>query len=405
NVMVDERGRLLLADWGIAHGLAADRTSTQTQLIGNRGFSLPPEMLAGDPSVGRYTDGWYLGSLLAWMLTGQPPGPQHGETWLPPGIPDNPSGQRVSAVIQGLCWPDPRQRMALPQAFEHLSDVTAGRPSRLPAPTTMPVTLPVTADPGTTQVMTGTGPTHVFAPPTLPPQAPARRSWATAAVVAAAVVIVVLVAALVWTSGLVGSGGDPSTADPGAGGGSQPSVAASDLCWTDDDTVPCPAYKPGEAVLNTFLLDEERTGLPLPACEARYEMIVPETFYYLLCGWDEDQAGCPEDEWECGMIRLRYFDDMDTMRGYLSWAGYEESPSTPGLRPHDDKGTPVAATVYVLDDPDELFAVAYCYDAFPFCMDIQSNDKDAVAAIADRFVTAPDSYVQQLTAYLEAHPV
>ncbi len=126
NVLVDEQGRLLLADWGIAHGLDAGQTSTYTQLVGNRGFSLPPEMLAGDPSVGRYTDAWYLGSLLAWMLTGQPPGPQHGPTWLPPGMPGGPVGDQVQAVVQGLCQPDPRRRMGLAQAGAHLHAVVQG---------------------------------------------------------------------------------------------------------------------------------------------------------------------------------------------------------------------------------------------------------------------------------------
>ncbi|MCL2849640.1 MAG: phosphotransferase, partial [Micrococcales bacterium] len=43
NVLVDPAGRLLLADWGIAHTVTAGQTSTSTELVGNRGFSLPPE--------------------------------------------------------------------------------------------------------------------------------------------------------------------------------------------------------------------------------------------------------------------------------------------------------------------------------------------------------------------------
>ncbi len=117
NVLVDDTGRLLLADWGIAHSVAADRTSTHTQMVGNRGFSLPPEMLAGDTAVGRYTDAWYLGSLLVWMLTGQPPD-AHGQ--LPPGLPAGPDGERLVAVAQGLCQPDPHQRMELSEATELL---------------------------------------------------------------------------------------------------------------------------------------------------------------------------------------------------------------------------------------------------------------------------------------------
>ncbi|MCL2092414.1 MAG: protein kinase [Micrococcales bacterium] len=118
NVLVDPAGRLLLTDWGIAHTVAADRTSTHTQIVGNRGFSLPPEMLAGETTVGRYTDAWYLGSLLVWMLTGGTPGP---DGRLPPDLPGGPLGQRLAAIAQGLCWPDPRQRMPLPEAVRRLT--------------------------------------------------------------------------------------------------------------------------------------------------------------------------------------------------------------------------------------------------------------------------------------------
>ena len=152
NVLVNDARRLLLGDWGIAHAVAADRTSTHTQMIGNRGFSLPPEMLAGDTAVGRYTDAWYLGSLLVWMLTGQPPDP-HGQ--LPPGLPTGPEGQALAAVAQGLCRPDPRQRTDLAQAADQLSriadprwspssaltPVTSGQPD-VPPYGTPPPTLP-----------------------------------------------------------------------------------------------------------------------------------------------------------------------------------------------------------------------------------------------------------------------
>ena len=148
NVLVDRSGQLLLADWGIAHGLAADQTSTYTQLVGNRGFALPPEMVAGDPSVGRYTDAWYLGCLLAWMLTGDTPGPQH-PGWLPPGLPTGGAGDVVRGVIAGLCAPDPRQRLPLPDALAALRD------GRAPA-VTAPQTVPYSAGP--------TGPTQRYLP-------------------------------------------------------------------------------------------------------------------------------------------------------------------------------------------------------------------------------------------------
>ena len=125
NVLVDDAGRLLLADWGIAHLIADDKTSTHTQRLGNLGFSVPPETLRGDTAVGRYTDAWYLGSLLVWMLAGQPPDAGFGETWLPPAL--DQAGERLAAVAQGLCRIDPRQRMGLPEATGRLAELVGQR--------------------------------------------------------------------------------------------------------------------------------------------------------------------------------------------------------------------------------------------------------------------------------------
>ncbi len=119
NVLVDSMGRLQLADWGIAHVLASDKTSTYTQRAGNMGYALPPETGRGDKAIGRYTDAWYLGCLLVWMLTGQLPGPE-GADQLPAGLPVGPVGDQLDVVVRGLCQPDPRQRMTLPEASARL---------------------------------------------------------------------------------------------------------------------------------------------------------------------------------------------------------------------------------------------------------------------------------------------
>ncbi len=197
NVLVDGQGRLLLADWGIAHGLSAGQTSTRTELVGNRGFSLPPEMLAGDPSVGRYTDAWYLGSLLTWMLTGQPPGPQHGPTWLPPGMPTGPAGEQVAAAVQGLCHRDPRGRLDLPQAWAHLSATAQGRPV---APLVLPVvpdTTVVGRTPEPAELSTGHDPLPVEVAVGPAPGARSRRPlWVALGV--AGLCGTLAVGALVW---------------------------------------------------------------------------------------------------------------------------------------------------------------------------------------------------------------
>ncbi|MCL2468534.1 MAG: protein kinase [Micrococcales bacterium] len=395
NVLVDTAGRLRLGDWGIAHTLDADRTSTHTQLVGNRGFSLPPEMLAGDTSVGRYTDAWYLGSLLSWMLTGQPPGPQHGETWLPPGIPDDPAGQQVRAVLQGLCWPDLRNRTALPEAFARLSDVAAGRTSQVTART---VSMPQTSTPITQAPVAGTGSVTGTAVVGVPP---ARQSRAPVAIVVGAVaVLLVVLGVVVWTANLFGSTGDPRTASGAFTPTPDPSEPEPPACWINLDTGACPPYAAEDAALETFYYAES-SGMDVPACDSRYESIMPSTYYYLLCGWPEDQAACPRSQYECGKVRLRYFDDMATMRAYfVQQHGYRESPDIDML----PSGTlrDVAGTVYTLDDG--LSSVAYCYDEIPFCLDVQSRDRATAEAIAARFLTADQSDVDQLAAYLRANP-
>ncbi|MCL2091860.1 MAG: protein kinase [Micrococcales bacterium] len=278
NVLVDSDDQLLLADWGIAHGLASDQTSTYTQLVGNRGFSLPPEMLAGDPSVGRYTDAWYLGSLLAWMLTGQTPGPQHGPGWLPPGLPDGAVGEQVTAVIQSLCWPDPRGRMDLGQAQAVLVDAAAGRVSANltgPATSTFGPAVPgATASdqaPGPTVRLTG-GPTGLLAGPAYgsPPLPPSydlpgptdpqshpgmptdslelglddrpsfSRTWRRVAAIAVVVVVAVVAAAL-WAPGPLSRDRAVAPAAGPTSGRTAPSTApsqsAADPDEPDDDDV------------------------------------------------------------------------------------------------------------------------------------------------------------------------
>ncbi|MCL2090594.1 MAG: hypothetical protein FWH11_05135 [Micrococcales bacterium] len=264
NVMVDPAGRLLLADWGIAHGLAAGQTSTYTQLVGNRGFALPPEMLAGDPSVGRYTDAWYLGCLLSWMLTGDTPGPQHGPPWLPPGLstslPVGGPGDVVRAVVGGLCAPDPRQRLALPDALAALREGRA--PSGPVAPVTASPTVPVQRPAGPAQPYvpgspawgswqpsqnSATMPGYVAdarvgasAPSSAPSSAASSPGRWVLVATAAVVVVCLMVGGAVWAvRGLLGNddaqvpAASPKTTQPARG----PVVTDVAAPSTDDDYV------------------------------------------------------------------------------------------------------------------------------------------------------------------------
>ena len=197
NVLVDGAGRLLLTDWGIAHGLDADKTSTYTQRAGNLGYALPPETRRGDTAIGRYTDAWYLGCLLVWMLTGQLPGPD-GTGQLPAGLPVGAVGEQLDVVVRGLCRHDPHRRMTLPEASARLGALVDGSrvvvqpaapgragASEVPPPRTVvgqpgagrPGAEPTGADPGARGRVVVSAPQHGRSRPTDDP-APDRRRGA-----------------------------------------------------------------------------------------------------------------------------------------------------------------------------------------------------------------------------------
>ncbi len=367
NVLIDARGRLLLADWGIAHGLAADQTSTYTQLVGNRGFALPPEMLAGDPSVGRYTDAWYLGCLLSWMLTGDTPGPQHGPAWLPPGLPVGRVGDVVRAVVGGLCTPDPRQRLALPEALAAL------REGRAPA-TTGAVTVPHPAGPvaptrpyvpgdpswGSWQPA-GSGPYGSVSDVRVGAPAPSsnRRVLAvTAAVVAVCLVIggaVLAVRALSWsgdpddpaaTSSKPGRGPvatsvtDQSTDDPYVvwGGGTGP------FAWGEEDFPPTYVFLSADQLPRQLTCDTAE-WMPFAEVDLDGLVLTEDVDVAIDVGVECDLTVSipPETNWTLDWTGVKSYDGSPS--GFIDWAyaggpvSLDEDSATYSNLPHP--GQPV----------------------------------------------------------------
>ena len=359
NVLVDAAGRLLLADWGIAHTVASDQTSTHTQLVGNRGFSLPPEMLGGNPSVGRFTDAWYLGCVLVWMLTGQPPGPRHGPDLLPDGLPGGPAGADLGLVVQGLCAPDPRQRMSLAEATSRLDRLVqlAGPADWEPAPPAE-VVRPGAPTPPSQQLAS---------PPS--PVAGRRRlpGW-----------VVVGVGALLVAATVVGWSlkrhADNVVADP------SPTVLS---CWDDLSVGRCPNIG-SKTLLKTFPV---KADAPEPEC---YEAETPDDPEYLGMGNWFDHCIWPDEDTQAQVIPFR---DHEAMAGFFLRHEFEQD---------------VAAVPSFVDGPrgpvfsqpvDETMNVAYCYDELPVCM-LVSGTPDTITQTTDRFDVMTVDEARQLNEVL-----
>lgn len=141
NVMLGHRGRVTLADFGIAQSADDPRLTTTGSLIGSPGY-LAPERLEGHPATPA-SDLWSLGATLYHAAQGTNPFSRdttaatiwavlHGE------VPTTRLHGPLGAVIGGLLQRDPRARLGGPQAAALL----AGPPAPPPGPVT--ATAPVT---------------------------------------------------------------------------------------------------------------------------------------------------------------------------------------------------------------------------------------------------------------------
>ena len=74
NILIDDEGRPLVNDFGLAKRLRADAPLTGTGvLVGTPGY-MAPEQAVGDPdAIGPAADIYSLGAILYHMLTGRPP--------------------------------------------------------------------------------------------------------------------------------------------------------------------------------------------------------------------------------------------------------------------------------------------------------------------------------------------
>ena len=372
NVLVDAAGRLLLADWGIAHTVTGGQTSTRTELVGNRGFSLPPEMLAGDQAVGRYTDAWYLGCLLVWMLTGQAPGPRHGPGLLPPGLPGGQAGDYLDGVVQGLCEPDPRRRMPLAEALRRLDHLALAGPADWGPPQTVRQTGPAAA-----AHTSPAGPGHVAAgrlatEQRVEPVARAsRRRWRPVAAVVGAVVAAAAVVV----------GWHVTHQDAGV---ASPSPTATS-CWDDLAAGRCPDVD-ANVLANAFPVKD---GVPEPDY-AEYTVDI-----------DAD-PGDPGGNW---IVDVEWADEG--LAAYLDWYpdsagvvehyqryGYEQDAAgVPGFA--DGPGGPTFSLAH-----GQTLSVAYCYAEAPICLET-AGTPDTITRTTDRFGSLTSSQIRYLVSLAE----
>ena len=251
NIMIDERGRAVLVDFGIA--LSAGRTAiTESGFLLGTLYYASPEQLEGH-ELTTATDIYSLGAVAYECLAGNPPfmGDTAGTilnghlNQPPPQLPSTVPPAPIAAVFQALAK-DPGRRWPTAEAFAEASSAAAANPHAPQADSPQyfsPAENPSPAMP------VATGP-HPFDAPTAPNREVRQknRRRRTLIVVSAAAAIVVAAAALMlWpllgiADGGSGEGGTFGAQDSletsggplvGEGGGNATKASTSDESVTE----------------------------------------------------------------------------------------------------------------------------------------------------------------------------
>jgi len=136
NVLIQDGGdRVLLADFGIAHGAGGSRLTTTGVILGTPGY-MSPEQAYGDPVDGR-SDIYSLGCVLYEALTGAPPnrGAEGGTTrYFGPAAPIRPHRKDVpeylEAAVLRATLPMPNDRFQTADEFARAFDTVATKRRR-----------------------------------------------------------------------------------------------------------------------------------------------------------------------------------------------------------------------------------------------------------------------------------
>ncbi|MEV8568467.1 serine/threonine-protein kinase [Streptomyces sp. NPDC051322] len=213
NVLLEDGGRVVVTDFGIARVAGATTISETGAFIGSPEYTSPERMQGG--TAGPEADLWSLGALLCAALSGESPfhrdslgGVLHAvvaEEIRPPA-----AAAPLLPVVHGLLARDPAQRLTADEAERLLAGYLSTDPAADPEPATVPAQAPVPVPAPVPESATLPQPAGAATPPSPPPR---RRFTGRTALVAAVLVVAVAGAAVA----LVVRGDGSSTGKAAAG--------------------------------------------------------------------------------------------------------------------------------------------------------------------------------------------
>ncbi|GHF05144.1 serine/threonine-protein kinase [Streptomyces morookaense] len=233
NVLLEDTGRVVLTDFGIALVEGAGTLTRTGDLIGSPDYLAPERALGQRPGIP--SDLWSLGTTLYAAVEGVSPFRRTSPLLtLHAVVQDEPPPPRragpLTPLLEGLLVKDPQERTSSAEALRLLDAVAAGTVTRAPA-----------APPGYV-------PTMPAAPPPGAPPAPGPRGRAR--VFAALLAALLLIGGGTAAALLAASHGTRDTPGGPGGSGSTPSAPATSAPATGPasptpSTVPAPPLGPG----------------------------------------------------------------------------------------------------------------------------------------------------------------
>jgi serine/threonine protein kinase len=251
NIMVNGRGQVKLADFGIAHVVGGTRL-TGSGVIGTPAYMAPEQLQGQDitPAV----DGWALGVTLYAAVAGRNPFDRQNtaatfHAILMAELPPPACAPPLAPVIAGLLLRDPAQRMTLATARELLGEpafAAALSPVAAPPALAGPPTRPGTSSPLSSASQPGQArPGGTWHPGTAAARRPERWPAGRRRTVAITVAAVGAAAAIAAAATMLLTRSPGTTAGPGATGGSSTAPPASPAAGLTTDTGPAAASAAG----------------------------------------------------------------------------------------------------------------------------------------------------------------
>jgi len=388
NVMIEDGGRVVLTDFGIA-ALDGDPSITTTGVLIGSAAYIAPERAHGEPASPA-SDLWSLGCTMFTALEGRPPFDRGGSmATLGAVLTEDPlrgvSAGPLSPVLEGLLRKDTRHRLSAEDTDRLLRTAVTAPTTPMRAGTPMPgaplsggttSVLPVlpadspVAPPPAPRVVPSRPPPRpapsrpAAAPPAVsrpapsrpepvPPVGRARRRGAKVVLVALLAAVLALGAIVVGAILLSNGDGDP---DQAAGPGGQQSVSSSTAAASSSSDPATetsrseiePTTIGGLSLPDGFRLHEDETGFSIAVPEdwvvtkdgPRTDFTEPGTGRFLRVDQTQDPQPDPVADWEnqeasvsqrlTGYERIRIdpvvYRDYDSADWEFTWAPAEGEP-------------------------------------------------------------------------------